>query len=286
PFAGAGVVHHRAGRRAAPGAGEGRLERRRRRPVRGQRGVLLRRDGPDEGPRHSARQTQRARWRGRTGPSDRRKRCAFARHAGQCAAQARRQTRRGVAVHWWRRGNRSRDRALLSRSGAGCIYRPTNKAGKQLLDSVCPLVIMSPARGLRVADCFHLTRKTNMTFNKALLALAMGFALAACSNQQQAEDSAVEAGEAAHEAQEAAANAAATGDMMAAEAAQAAADTAASAAETAATSADAAAGATDMTAADDAADAAENAADAAEQSQDAAEEAAAGADAENNTDGE
>ena len=32
-----------------------------------------------------------------------------------------------------------------------------------------------------------------MTINKALLALALGFALAACSNQKQAEDSAADA---------------------------------------------------------------------------------------------
>ena len=32
------------------------------------------------------------------------------------------------------------------------------------------------------------TRITTMSINKALLALAMGFALAACTNQQQAED--------------------------------------------------------------------------------------------------
>ena len=57
-----------------------------------------------------------------------------------------------------------------------------------------------------------------MTFNKALLALAMGFALVACSNQQQAEDSAAEAAEAAGEASEAAANAAAAGDAGAADA--------------------------------------------------------------------
>ena len=50
-----------------------------------------------------------------------------------------------------------------------------------------------------------------MTMNKALLALAMGFALAACSNSQQAADSAAEATEAAGEAQEAANNTAATG---------------------------------------------------------------------------
>ena len=53
-----------------------------------------------------------------------------------------------------------------------------------------------------------------MTINKALLALALGFALAACTNQQQAEDSAAEAADAAGEAQQAADNAAATGDVL------------------------------------------------------------------------
>ena len=43
-----------------------------------------------------------------------------------------------------------------------------------------------------------------MSMNKALLALAMGLALAACSNQKQAEDSATEAANAATEAQQAA----------------------------------------------------------------------------------
>ena len=62
-FAGTGVVHDRAGRRDRKRAEEGRLERRRRRPVRGQRGVRGGRDGADEGARHSARQAQRQRRR-------------------------------------------------------------------------------------------------------------------------------------------------------------------------------------------------------------------------------
>ena len=40
-----------------------------------------------------------------------------------------------------------------------------------------------------------------MTINKALLAVAMGLALAACTNQDQAADSAAEAATAATEAQ-------------------------------------------------------------------------------------
>src|SRR5690625_1092275 len=45
------------------------------------------------------------------------------------------------------------------------------------------------------------TRKSTMSINKALLALAMGFALAACSNQDAATDSAADAADAAAEAQ-------------------------------------------------------------------------------------
>ena len=61
--------------------------------------------------------------------------------------------------------------------------------------------------------------KPIMTINKALLAIAMGLALAACTNQEQAADSAAEAADAATEAQQAADNAAMTGDMAAADAA-------------------------------------------------------------------
>ena len=60
-----------------------------------------------------------------------------------------------------------------------------------------------------------------MSINKALLALAMGFALAACTNSQQAADSAAEAADDAGEAHQAADNAAATGKATAADAAQA-----------------------------------------------------------------
>src|SRR3546814_1250687 len=77
-------------------------------------------------------------------------------------------------------------------------------------------------------DHFLTTRKIDMTINKALLALAMGFALAACSNQQQADDSAADAADAAAAAQTAADEAAAAGSMTA-DVAQDAADTAADA---------------------------------------------------------
>src|SRR3546814_7357740 len=56
------------------------------------------------------------------------------------------------------------------------------------LDSGSGIVMMLAGALPRVADHFLTTRKIDMTINKALLALAMGFALAACSNQQQAED--------------------------------------------------------------------------------------------------
>src|SRR5690606_4454671 len=146
------------------------------------------------------------------------------------------------------------------------------------LDRRPGLVIMLVARSCALPKTYD-EEKPIMTINKALLAIAMGLALAACTNQEQAADSAAEAADAATEAQQAADNAAMTGDMAAADAAQASAGAAAAAA-------DAAADAGSMGDADDAADAAENAADAAEQAQDAAEEAAASADAPTNNDGE
>ena len=47
-----------------------------------------------------------------------------------------------------------------------------------------------------------------MTFNKALIALAMGLALAACSNKEQAENAAADAADAASQAADAAGQAA------------------------------------------------------------------------------
>ena len=79
-----------------------------------------------------------------------------------------------------------------------------------------------------------------MTINKALLALALGLALTACTNKQQAEEAVAEAGEAATDAQVAADAAAASGDAAAADAAQAAADAAAASADAAAANVDAA----------------------------------------------
>src|SRR5690606_29099677 len=108
----------------------------------------------------------------------------------------------------------------------------------------------------RAAHCAFVTlnsttRNSTMSINKALLALAMGFALAACSNQDAATDAAADAADAAAEAQAQAD--AAYGEFE--ETAQAAADTAADAAE-------------------EAADVAEDAADIADEAQDAAEDAA------------
>ena len=80
-----------------------------------------------------------------------------------------------------------------------------------------------------------------MSINKILLAMALGLALTACTNQQQADEAVAEAAEASVDAQAAADAAAASGDAAAADAAQAAADTAASAADAAAANVDAAA---------------------------------------------
>src|SRR5690606_9363713 len=70
-----------------------------------------------------------------------------------------------------------------------------------------------------------------MNIAKTLLALSLAAGLAACSNTDQAANSAQEAADSAAEAQQAAANAAATGDVVAAEAAQTAAEAADAAAD-------------------------------------------------------
>ena len=94
--AGAEPVHHRAGRRDPEGAGQGRLEGRRRRPVGGQRGLRRGDDGGDDRVQAAARDRQRARRRGRARPPDRRQRRAHRRHAARRAAQARQEE--GVAA--------------------------------------------------------------------------------------------------------------------------------------------------------------------------------------------
>ncbi len=73
---------------------QGRLERRRRRPVRGQRGLRLRRDDRDARPRHPARQAQRPRRRHGARPPDRRQRRA---HPGDLAVARWRPTARSAA---------------------------------------------------------------------------------------------------------------------------------------------------------------------------------------------
>ena len=65
PRAKAVRIHHRPDRRDPEIARQGRLVGRRRRPVRSQRGVRLRRHVRDEGPRHPARQDQHPRRRHR-----------------------------------------------------------------------------------------------------------------------------------------------------------------------------------------------------------------------------
>src|SRR5690606_7913091 len=126
-----------------------------------------------------------------------------------------------------------------------------------------------------------------MNTAKTLLALALAAGLSACSNTDQAQNSAQEAANSATEAQQAAQNAANTGDMAAAQSAQAAADAADAAADATSQIAGQVGGTgDDMTRREDLADAAEKSADAAEQAQDAAEEANAAADGRNNTDGQ
>ncbi len=95
PRPGAGLVHHRAGAGDPQGAGEGRLERRRRRPVRAQRSLRRRADGGHARPVDPARRAQRERRRLRPGPSDRRVRRADRGHPARGHAGARSQE--GVA---------------------------------------------------------------------------------------------------------------------------------------------------------------------------------------------
>ena len=101
------------------------------RPVGGQRGLCGGDDGGDEGTRPAARQGQHPRRRLRARPPDRRLRRPHRRHTARCAAQDRRQARRGGAVHRRRRGNRagagdpvSRSRWPLPLAGlrAGALY--------------------------------------------------------------------------------------------------------------------------------------------------------------------
>ena len=90
-------------RRDPESARSRRLERRGRRPVRGERSVRDRRDDRDARARHPPRQAERQRRCDRAGPSDRRQRCAHHRHAGRCTEITRPEQRRRRALHrWWR----------------------------------------------------------------------------------------------------------------------------------------------------------------------------------------
>ena len=125
--AGAGLVHHRAGRRDPEALRKNRLDRGQGRPLRDQRGLRRGDHGGDEGARPAARQGQRARRRLRARPSDRRLRRAHPGHADRRAAQARPEARRGEPVHRRRRGHRDGDRAALERQ-ASCRSCSTSRS--------------------------------------------------------------------------------------------------------------------------------------------------------------
>src|SRR5690606_818337 len=261
----AGVVHHRPGGRHLQPAGQGGLAGRRRGPVRDQRGLRRGGHGPDPRAGHPARQDQRQRWRLRPGSSHRRDRRPAGGDPGQRAAQARPEEGCGRAVHRRRRGYRYR-----SGNGVIVFHELFTKLTCCCLTAETAL---SSCWRRAIARCPTKRRGiSNMSINKLLIALALGLALAACSNSEQAQDAAAAADTAAAEAQ-AAADAAAAEGSEAADAAQVAADSAAAAADTAADAAASAEGAATDGAADAAADTAEAAADVAEQAKDAAEEA-------------
>ena len=111
-----------------------------------------------------------------------------------------------------------------------------------------------------------------MTINKMLIALALGLALAACSNKEQAADAATDAAANGYRSPGCCRRRCRYGAATA-DAAQTSADAAAQAADAAATAATEAAAAPTADAADAAADTAEAAKDTAEQAKDAAEEA-------------
>jgi acetyl-CoA C-acetyltransferase len=78
---GTGPVHHGSGRRHEEAAGEERLDHRQRGPLGNQRSLRRGHHGGDARPQAAAREGQRARWRLRPGPSDRRFRRPRHRHA-------------------------------------------------------------------------------------------------------------------------------------------------------------------------------------------------------------
>ena len=100
-----GAVHHRARVRDAQGAGKGRLVGERRRPVRSERGLCLRRDDRDARSRPEPRPAQRPWRRLRAGPPDRRLGRAHPRDLAVGAAGFGREAGHGVALHRRRRGD-------------------------------------------------------------------------------------------------------------------------------------------------------------------------------------
>src|SRR5581483_9849069 len=104
--AGSDVVHHRADRRGAAGAGPRGVEDRRRRLVRGERGVCGRGAGVHAGAEGAARKAERARRRDFPRPPNRLQRRADSRHAPRGVARARRPARARCNLHRRRRGTR------------------------------------------------------------------------------------------------------------------------------------------------------------------------------------
>ena len=88
PQPGTAMVHHRADPGDPETARQGRLERRRRRPVRDQRGFCRGGDGGAARSRHSPGEAQRQWRRLRARPSHRRHRRPADRHAAACAGSA------------------------------------------------------------------------------------------------------------------------------------------------------------------------------------------------------
>jgi len=99
PQPGAAMVHHRADSGDSQAARQGRLERRRCRPVRDQRGVCGGGNGGAARSRHPPRETEHQRRRLRARPPHRRHRRAPDRHAAACSRGAEPEARRRGTVH-------------------------------------------------------------------------------------------------------------------------------------------------------------------------------------------
>ena len=117
PQPGTGLVHDGADPGDRQAARQGRLDGRRRRPVRDQRGLRRGGDGRRAGPGHRPRPAQREWRRMRARTSYRRNRRAPHRHAAARVAAARAQPRRRGAVHRRRRGDGDRDRTREGLTG-------------------------------------------------------------------------------------------------------------------------------------------------------------------------